>query len=109
MPHQDRRELRGLRVFAAWLNHQDTRSINTMDTLVSENAVQYLKHYLIDFGSILGSAGVGPKLAWHGHEYVIERKAAAVQMVTFGFYPPRWARSEYRNYHGCRHVGLQVV
>jgi len=53
VPHQDRRELRGLRVFAAWLNHEDTRSVNSMDTLVSENAVQYIKHYLIDFGSIL--------------------------------------------------------
>ncbi len=36
IPHEDRRVLRGLRVFAAWLNHQDTRSMNTMDTLVTE-------------------------------------------------------------------------
>ena len=100
VPHQDRRELRGFRVFAAWLNHEDTRSVNSMDALVSKNAVQYIKHYLIDFGSILGSAGVGPKLAWHGHEYVVERKATAVQAVTLGLYPPKWARSEYRNYPG---------
>ena len=33
-PHQHRRELRGLRVFAAWLNHDDSRSINSLDTLV---------------------------------------------------------------------------
>jgi hypothetical protein len=72
--------------------------VNSMDTLVSENGVLYIKYYLIDFGSILGSAAVGPKLAWHGH--VIERKAAAVQAVTLGLYPPRWARSEYRNYPG---------
>ena len=51
----------GLSVFAAWLNHQDTRSINSMDTLVTENGIPYLKHYLLDFGSILGSAGVEPK------------------------------------------------
>ena len=100
VPHQDRRELRGLRVFAAWLNHQDTRSINSLDSLVTENGVQYLKHHLLDFGSILGSAGIAPKMAWYGHEYVIERKAAAVQMVTLGLDPPRWARSEYRNYTG---------
>jgi len=105
--HQNRRELRGLRVFAAWLNHQDTRSINSMDTLVTENGVPYLKHYLLDFGSILGSAGVGPKLAWYGHEYVIERKAAAEQMVTFGFNPPRWARSEYRQYTGTGMLDYQ--
>src|SRR5262249_985916 len=28
--HEDRRELRGLAVFAAWMNHHDTRSINSM-------------------------------------------------------------------------------
>ena len=100
VPHEDRRELRGLRVFAAWLNHQDTRQINSMDTLVTENGVSYLKHYLLDFGSILGSATVGPKMAWYGHEYVIERKQPAVQMVTLGLAPPRWARSEYRVYTG---------
>jgi hypothetical protein len=100
VPHQDRRELRGLRIFAAWLNHQDTRSINSMDTLVTENGITYLKHYLLDFGSILGSAGNGPKLAWYGHEYVVERNSAVVQMVTLGLDPPRWARSEFRNYTG---------
>ena len=28
-PHEHRRELRGLRVFAAWLNHDDSRKPNT--------------------------------------------------------------------------------
>src|SRR4030095_2825704 len=74
IPHENRRVLRGLRVLSAWLNHQDTRSINTMDTLVTEDGRQYLKHYLIDFGSILGSAGYAPKEPWTGHEYFIARK-----------------------------------
>ena len=26
-PHEHRRELRGLRVFSAWLNHDDSRSV----------------------------------------------------------------------------------
>ena len=63
-PHEDRRELRGLGVFAAWLNHHDTRSINSMDTLVEENGIRYLKHYLLDFGSILGSSGFASKDPW---------------------------------------------
>jgi hypothetical protein len=103
VPHEDRRELRGLRVFAAWLNHQDTRSINTMDSLITENGVRYLKHYLLDFGSILGSDGVGPKPTWSGHQYAIDRKGAAFQVVTLGLLPPRWARSDYPNLGG---VGL---
>ena len=34
--HQKRRDLRGLFVFAAWLNHTDTKSINSLDSVVEE-------------------------------------------------------------------------
>jgi hypothetical protein len=73
VPHEDRRMLRGLAVFSAWLNHHDTRSINTMDTLVQNDGRRYIKHYLIDFGLILGSAGYAPKEARIGHRYVIDQ------------------------------------
>jgi hypothetical protein len=95
VPHQDRRELRALRVFASWANHTDAKSINSLDTLVTENGVRYLKHYLIDFGSILGSGGTDAKLPWYGHEYVLDNKGAAEQMFTFGILPPPWQRSGY--------------
>lgn len=95
IPHEDRRELRGLAVFAAWLNHHDTKAINSMDSLVEENGIRYLKHYLLDFGDILGSDGLRPKEAWAGHEYTIECKSTLVQMATFGLYVPRWARADY--------------
>jgi hypothetical protein len=101
VPHEDRRMLRGLRVFAAWLNHQDTRSINSMDTLVTVDGRKFLKHYLIDFGSILGSAGYTKKEPWMGHEYAIARPEAAIQMVTFGFYLPMWMRSNYPKLPGA--------
>ena len=35
--HENRRELRGYGVFAAWLNHVDAKAINSLDTLVTEN------------------------------------------------------------------------
>ena len=98
--HEDRRELRGLAVFAAWLNHHDTKAVNSMDALTEENGVRYLKHYLLDFGDILGSDGIQPKYAWSGHEYTIDGKAALIQMVTFGFDMPRWARADYPDYKG---------
>jgi hypothetical protein len=59
-----------------------------------------LKHYLLDFGDILGSDGVQPKFAWSGHEYTIEGKASLVGMFSFGFYVPRWERAEYPNFTG---------
>src|SRR5262249_40584135 len=54
-PHEHRRELRGLRVFAAWLNHDDSRAINSLDILVEDKGRRYVRHYLIDFGATLGS------------------------------------------------------
>ena len=36
IPHEHRRELRGYGTFAAWVNHVDSKSINTFDALVSE-------------------------------------------------------------------------
>jgi len=98
--HENRRELRGLGVFAAWLDHHDTKAVNSMDSLVSEQGLRYLKHYLLDFGDILGSDGVRPKYAWSGHEYTIDSKGALAQMATFGFDVPRWARADYPKYTG---------
>ena len=37
VPHEHRRDLRGLRVFAAWVNHNDSKSLNSLDMLVQEN------------------------------------------------------------------------
>src|SRR5690606_23620379 len=51
--HEHRRDLRGLYVFASWLGHDDSRSINSLDMLVEEDGNKFIKHHLIDFGSIL--------------------------------------------------------
>ena len=37
VPHENRRDLRGLYVFAAWLNHTDSKSLNSLDSVVEEN------------------------------------------------------------------------
>ena len=103
IPHQNRRVLRGLAVFSAWLNHHDTSQINTMDTLVTEDGRQYVKHHLIDFGSILGSRGDVPKEPWVGHQYTIAHKETVARAVTLGFSVPRWERSDYPKLRG---VGL---
>ena len=55
VPHEHRRELRGARVFGAWLNHDDSRGINSLDMLETANGKASVKHYMFDFGSILGS------------------------------------------------------
>jgi hypothetical protein len=103
IPHEDLRVLRGLAVFAAWLNHHDTSQINTMDTLVTEDGRQYIKHHLIDFGSILGSRGDRQKEPWIGHQYSIMLKETATRAMSLGLYVSRWERS---NYPSLRGVGV---
>ena len=44
--------------FGAWLNHDDSRGVNSLDMLVSGRTAAYVKHYMFDFGSILGSGTV---------------------------------------------------
>lgn len=86
VPHQHRRELRGLRVLAAWLNHVDTKSGNSLDVHITENGMSYLRHYLIDFGSTLGSAAHGPMQPKTGHENQIDPHEMLVNIITLGFY-----------------------
>ncbi|MCZ2154502.1 MAG: hypothetical protein LC114_11480, partial [Bryobacterales bacterium] len=96
-PHEHRRDQRGLWVSCAWLGHDDSRDLNTYDALVSENGVQYVKHYLIDFGSALGSASERPNSPRSGN-YLFSWREVAGQMFTFGLNVPRWARAHYPNF-----------
>ena len=93
--HEHRRDLRGLFVFSAWLNHNDSRSINTFDTLVTEGGTQYVRHYLVDFGSTLGSASTHAKEARMGGEYYLDFGPAPKQMATLGLAVPYWARAKF--------------
>ena len=81
-PHEHRRELRGYRVLAAWLNHDDSRATNTYDAFVGEGDRGSIEHYLLDFGSCLGSASIGPNLPRGGHEYFMEKGPILKSMAT---------------------------
>jgi hypothetical protein len=98
VPHQNRRELRGLYVFAGWLNHNDSRSINTFDSLINEGSSHYVRHYLMDFGSTLGSSSTSVKKARVGGEYYLDFKPAPKQIATLGFAVPYWAKARYPGY-----------
>jgi hypothetical protein len=96
IPHEHRRELRGYFVFAAWLNHVDAKGINSLSSLVSENGRSFIRHYLLDFGSALGSAAVGPREGWEGYEALVEEPSAILfRTLSFGFKIPVWRRQDY--------------
>jgi hypothetical protein len=93
--HEHRRELRGYGVFAAWLNHVDAKAINSLDTLVSENGRSYVRHHLIDFGSALGSGGVGAADYWAGEQYLLEPGDVGKRIFRFGFSPAKWQTASF--------------
>src|SRR4029077_4327891 len=96
--HENRRELRGLRVFSAWLNHDDSRAINSLDMLVRDGDRSYVKHHLIDFGSTLGSGSTGAQKARAGWEYLWEPAPAFERIFTFGLWDRKWDRVPYPDF-----------
>lgn len=96
IPHEERRELRGLFVFCAWLNHTDAKSANSQNAIVQEGEVTFVRHYLIDFGSAFGSDGDIVKDARFGNEYQIPTLGKALRsLFGLGFYSPKWERARY--------------
>ena len=95
VPHEHRRELRGARVFGAWLNHDDSRGINSLDMLETADGRSWVKHYMFDFGSILGSGTVFSQRHRSGHEYIFEPKPGWLTLATFGLYIRPWMTVDY--------------
>ena len=95
VPHEHRRELRGARVFGAWLNHDDSRGVNSLDMLVQQQDRRYVKHYMFDFGSILGSGTVYEQRHRPGNEYILEWKPGWLTLATLGVYTRPWMHISY--------------
>ncbi len=103
--HEDRRELRGLRLFAAWLNHDDTRAQNTQDAWVEENGKHYVRHYLLDYGSTFGSGSVDMQRAELGFNYSIDFKEMKRNLLGFGFRVPEYRHAKWPPYPEYEAVG----
>jgi hypothetical protein len=93
--HEHRRELRGARVFGAWLNHDDSRGVNSLDFLVEESGRRYVKHYMFDFGSIMGSGTKFEQRHRAGNEYLLEWKPGWLTLATLGLYTRPWMHFDY--------------
>jgi hypothetical protein len=94
--HENRRDLRGLFVLFSWLNNTDARAGNTYDVVLEQNGVRFIKHYLLDFGSALGSDGDSPKDPRLGHEFMIATPHEAMRSIlTLGLVPNKWERTHY--------------
>jgi hypothetical protein len=100
IPHEDRRDLRGARLVAAWLNHFDAREQNTMDSWIATGSVPdsspgYVRHYYLDtsdsFGSEWAWDGISRRL---GQSYLLDWEDIGQDFITLGIPTRPWERVE---------------
>lgn len=101
VPHEDRRELRGQRVLAAWLGHFDAREQNSMTTWMTRRetddaaAPGHIRHWIIDLNDCFGSEWKWDEVSRRlGHAYYFDAKDVVVDYVTLGIPARPWDRAE---------------
>jgi hypothetical protein len=96
IPHEDRRDLRGARLIAAWLNHFDSREQNTMSTWMpvhpeDPHSPGYVRHWYIDLGDCFGSEwSVDAISKRHGFTYLFDPGHIVRDFVTLGIPERPW-------------------
>jgi hypothetical protein len=94
--HEDRRDLRGARVIAAWLNHFDSREQNTMSTWLPESkddpqSPGHVRHWYIDLGDCFGSEwDVDGFSKRHGHSYILDLGYMMEDFASLGIVSRPW-------------------
>jgi hypothetical protein len=93
VPHEDRRDLRGMRVLAAWLGRTDGREANSFDTWFADNPKKpesspgVVVHYAFDESEVLGGdwPWAPPEIAARlGSSYLIDWGDIGRDFVTLG-------------------------
>ena len=89
--HDDRRELRGGRLLAAWLDHFDAREQNSMDSWISDRkdapdaSPGHVVHYYLDTSDCLGSTWDWEQISRRlGHSYVVDWTDIGRDFITLG-------------------------
>ena len=72
------------RVFAAWVNHNDSKSLNSLDMLVEQNGAKFIKHHLIDFSAVFGAEAFEPKSPRAGYVPLFDWTSSAKEFFTLG-------------------------
>jgi hypothetical protein len=110
IPHQDRRELRGLVVMSAFVGHNDMKGPNSLDMYVTEDGKSYVKHYLIDFGSTLGVGASGRSKPFRGHLYysLVDFKDIFLNILTLGLYVHPWERGKFPDIKGIGSLDVET-
>ena len=103
--HENRRELRGLRLFAAWTNHDDTRAQNTQDSWIENGNRRYIRHFLMDFGSTFGSGSVDLQLPNLSFQYWLDLGEVKQNLRSFGFRTPVYRKVKWPEFPKYESIG----
>jgi hypothetical protein len=93
--HEHRRDLRGLFVVSAWLNHSTMRAVSTADALIDVDGIPRIRHFLVDFFATLGSGYNEVKRAWEGNGPFFDGPSALGNAFGFGIWSPSWMRERF--------------
>ena len=94
--HQQRRDLRGLDVLFAWINHTDAKGDNSLDSVVGKGDDARFVHHLLDFGDSFGSDSDIAKDPRHGQEdWLPTSGEQAKRALTLGLMPAKWETVKY--------------
>ncbi|MGQ0737226.1 MAG: hypothetical protein ACT4QD_26715, partial [Acidobacteriota bacterium] len=69
--------------------------VNSLDMLETRDGRGYIKHYMFDFGSILGSGTVFAQRPRAGNEYIYESGPGWRALATLGLYLRPWMLIDY--------------
>ncbi|HET9325390.1 MAG TPA: hypothetical protein VFQ05_01330 [Candidatus Eisenbacteria bacterium] len=94
IPHQLRREIRGLYSVSAWINNTDGSARNTIDFWVTDGGRSFVRHYLLDFSGCLGSASIDRQSYANGLEHLVDFGTTAYNFVTLGLVPFAWEKTK---------------
>jgi hypothetical protein len=92
--HENRRDVRGFGVFAAWINDIDTMENNTMDAYVGAPGRGHVIHYQQDVGGSFGQFAAVPAELWMGDETYFMPGRIVTSFLTFGFTVRPWQNDE---------------
>ena len=108
IPHELRREIRGLWAIDAWINHTDCSARNTLDMYVTDGGRSFVRHHLIDFSGCLGSASIAAQPLRSGHEYWVDFQTIEGSLLTLAVPPFTWERSTAPDLQGLGFIDSET-
>jgi hypothetical protein len=97
VPHEDRRELRALRLLAAWVDHVRPPQESTLALWIETSKDQgYLRHAMVGFDDCLGKLWEPPRLARRiGYSHYFDVGATLDDWLTLGLRKRPWESARF--------------